>query len=81
MKDKIVDDGKKLKHPILFNLGEVIGLLGLILLITNFVLRAIRLATNQEVLPFLQGNLITTIAVIFLLLSWFTYETFGKSYK
>lgn len=81
LKDKIVDDGKKLKHPILFNLGEVIGLLGLILLITNFVLRAIRLATNQEVLPFLQENLITTIAVIFLLLSWFTYETFGKSYK
>lgn len=81
LKDKIVKDGKELKHPLLFNLGELIGLLGIIILITNFVLRGIRLILNQDILPFLQGNLITTIAIIFLLLSWLTYETFGKSYK
>lgn len=81
LKNKIVEDGKKLKHPLLFNLGEVIGLLGLIILISNFVLRGIRLATHQNILPFLQSNLITTIAIIFLLISWLTYETFGKSYK
>lgn len=81
LKDKIVEDGKKLKHPLLFNLGEVIGLLGLIILISNFVLRGIRLATHQDILPFLQSNLVTTIAIIFLLISWLTYETFGKSYK
>lgn len=81
LKDKIVKDGKKLKHPLLFNLGEVIGLLGLIILISNFVLRGIRLATHQDILPFLQSNLVTIIAIIFLLISWLTYETFGKSYK
>lgn len=81
LKDKIVKDGKKLKHPLLFNFGEVIGLLGLIILISNFVLRGIRLATHQDILPFLQSNLVTTIAIIFLLISWVTYETFGKSYK
>lgn len=81
LKDKIVKDGKKLKYPLLFNLGEVIGLLGLIILISNFVLRGIRLATHQDILPFLQSNLVTTIAIIFLLISWVTYETFGKSYK
>lgn len=81
LKDKIVEDGKKLKHPLLFNLGEVIGLLGIITLISNFVLRGIRLATHQDILPFLQSNLVTTIAIIFLLISWLTYETFGKSYK
>ncbi|HDH4228377.1 MULTISPECIES: helix-turn-helix domain-containing protein [Staphylococcaceae] len=81
LKDKIVEDGKKLKHPLLFNLGEVIGLLGIIILISNFVLRGIRLATHQDILPFLQSNLVTTIAIIFLLISWLTYETFGKSYK
>lgn len=81
LKNKIVEDGKKLKHPLLFNLGEVIGLLGLIILISNFVLRGIRLATHQNILPFLQSNLITTIAIIFLLISWLTYETLGKSYK
>ncbi|HBC4010859.1 TPA: helix-turn-helix transcriptional regulator [Staphylococcus aureus] len=52
LKDKIVKDSKKLKHPFLFNLGEVIGLLGLIILISNFVLRSIRLATHQDILPF-----------------------------
>ncbi|EZT42068.1 MULTISPECIES: helix-turn-helix domain-containing protein [Staphylococcus] len=52
LKDKIVKDSKKLKHPFLFNLGEVIGLLGLIILISNFVLRGIRLATHQDILPF-----------------------------
>ena len=81
LKDKIVEDGKKLKHPLLFNLGEVIGLLGIIILISNFVLRGIRLVTHQDILPFLQSNLVTTIAIIFLLISWLTYETFGKSYK
>ncbi|WP_189723692.1 helix-turn-helix domain-containing protein [Staphylococcus warneri] len=81
LKDKIVEDGKKLKHPLLFNLGEVIGLLGIIILISNFVLRGIRLATHQDILPFLQSNLVTTIAIIFLLISWLTYETLGKSYK
>lgn len=81
LKDKIVEDGKKLKHPLLFNLGEVIGLLGIIILISNFVLRGIRLATHQDIPPFLQSNLVTTIAIIFLLISWLTYETFGKSYK
>ncbi|MGS4148189.1 helix-turn-helix domain-containing protein [Staphylococcus pseudintermedius] len=81
LKDKIVEDGKKLKHPLLFNLGEVIGLLGIIILISNFVLRGIRLATHQDILPFLQSNLVTIIAIIFLLISWLTYETFGKSYK
>lgn len=78
MKSKIVEDGKKLKHPLLFNLREIIGLLGLIILISNFVLRAIRLATHQDILPFLQSNLVTTVAVICLLISWLTYETFGK---
>lgn len=81
LKDKIVEDSKKLKHPLLFNLGEVIGLLGLIILISNFVLRGIRLATHQDIFPFLQSNLITIIAIIFLLISWLTYETFGKSYE
>lgn len=81
LKDKIVEDSKKLKHPLLFNLGEVIGLLGLIILISNFVLRGIRLATHQDIFPFLQSNLVTTIAIIFLLISWLTYETFGKSYE
>ncbi|HCT1264222.1 TPA: helix-turn-helix domain-containing protein [Staphylococcus aureus] len=81
LKNKIVEDGKKLKHPLLFNLGEVIGLLGIIILISNFVLRGIRLATHHDILPFLQSNLVTTIAIIFLLISWLTYETFGKSYK
>lgn len=78
LKSKIVEDGKKLKHPLLFNLREIIGLLGLIILISNFVLRAIRLATHQDILPFLQSNLVTTVAVICLLISWLTYETFGK---
>lgn len=81
LKDKIVEDSKKLKHPLLFNLGEVIGLLGLIILISNFVLRGIRLATHQDIFPFLQSNLVTIIAIIFLLISWLTYETFGKSYE
>ncbi|WP_239713595.1 MULTISPECIES: helix-turn-helix transcriptional regulator [unclassified Mammaliicoccus] len=81
LKDKIVEDSKKLKHPLLFNLGEVIGLLGLIILISNFVLRGIRLATHQDIFPFLQSNLVTIIAIIFLLISWLTYETFGKNYE
>ena len=78
---KIIKDSKKLKHPILFNAGELIGLLGLILLITTFVLKALTLATNHEVLPFLQGTLPVTIAIILMLISWLTYEVFGKSYK
>ena len=81
LKDKIVKDGKELKHALLFNIGELIGLFGIILLITNFVLRAIRLAVDKNILPILQSNLITTIAVICLILSWLSYETFGKSYK
>lgn len=81
LKNKIVEDGKKLKHPILFNLGEVVGLLGIIILIANFVLRGIRLALHQNILPFLQGNLMATITIVSLLISWLTYETFGKSYK
>ncbi|UQW81385.1 helix-turn-helix domain-containing protein [Staphylococcus edaphicus] len=54
LKDKIIKDSKKLKHPILFNFGELLGLLGLILLITTFLLKAISLIANHEILPFLQ---------------------------
>jgi transcriptional regulator with XRE-family HTH domain len=81
LKDKIIEDGKRLKHPMLFNLGELVGLAGLILLIINFALRAVELATNTEFLPFLQGNLPAVIAIVMMLLSWLTYETFGKSYQ
>lgn len=81
MKDKIIKDSKKLKHPILFNFGELLGLLGLILLITTFLLKAISLIANHEILPFLQGSLPVTIAIILILISWLTYEVFGKSYK
>ncbi|MEB5648577.1 helix-turn-helix domain-containing protein (plasmid) [Mammaliicoccus sciuri] len=38
LKDKIFEDSKKLKHPLLFTIGEVIGLLGIILLIANLSL-------------------------------------------
>ncbi|MFD2831233.1 helix-turn-helix domain-containing protein [Corticicoccus populi] len=81
LKDQIIKDGKKLKHPVLFNIGELIGLAGLILLILNFGLRGLELATGSDILPFLQGSLPGTVAVVFLLLSWLTYETAGKSYK
>ncbi|WP_251521267.1 MULTISPECIES: helix-turn-helix domain-containing protein [Staphylococcus] len=81
LKDKLIEDSKKLKHPILFNIGELIGLMGLILLITTFVLKAISLMTIHEVLPYLQGSLPVTIAIILMLISWGTYELFGKTYK
>ncbi|MCM3073623.1 helix-turn-helix domain-containing protein [Staphylococcus equorum] len=82
LKYKIVKDGKKLKHPFLFSLGQFIGLIGLLLLIVKFLLLGIRLTIQQDIFPFfLQGNLITIIAIIFLLLGWLAYEIFGKIYK
>lgn len=77
---EIIKEGKQLKYPILNNAIDLIGLIGILILVGKM---SLFLLNKIPAIPItlLNSGTFTVTAVIFLLVSLLGHETIGKMYK
>lgn len=77
---EIVKKGKQLKYPILNNVIDLIGLIGILILISKLSILLLNKIPTINI-TFLSSSTFNIIAVLFLILSLLGHETIGKTYK
>lgn len=78
--EEIVQKGRQLKYPLLKDLNDAIGLLGIIILIGKVSILLLNKIPVINIALF-SSSVYDAIAVLLLLLSWLGHETIGKNYK
>lgn len=78
--EEIAQKGREFTYPLLKDINDAIGLLGLIMLIGKFSFILLNKIPAVNIALF-SSNVYSVIAVLLLLLSWLGHETIGKQYK
>lgn len=76
----IIKKGEQLKHPYLNNFIDLIGLIGILILISKLSILLLNRIPSINI-TFLSSSIFNIIAVLLLVLSLLGHETIGKAYK